>query len=173
MNSSSSSPRRPGAVILRAARLIYDDHAVSLVFLSALGDFESDLREAGPSRVSRVATRCRWYRVLLTLLVATPFMVPKSMRADHAEVTRVVAGAWLLLGIYAFPFSGPWSCFREFMIAAGVGGTVFACVMRGWHDEYCVGDILRLQVSWEFPEHAVPTLSATRLVPSGTAARIG
>jgi hypothetical protein len=173
MKNSSHNPCPPGTIFLRTAHLLYADHAVSVVFLSAIADFQSELREAGGDRVARLVARCRWYWALLTLLVATPFLVSKSLRADHAALTRTIASGWLFVALYALPFAGAWSCFREFMIAATAGGSVLACAMRAWNDKYSpVAGILGRQISWDAAATA-PVLTAKFLDPSVTPARFG
>ena len=148
MKNSSHNLCPPGAIFLRTACLLYADHAVSRVFLSAIADFQNELREAGSNRVAHLVVRCRWYWALLALLVATPFLVSKSLRADQVALTRTIASGWLFVGLYTLPFAGPWSCFRDFMIAASAGGSVLACAMRVWNEQHLsVAGIVGLQIS--------------------------
>lgn len=165
-----------GAIFLRTARLLYADHAVSVVFLSAIADFQNELREADGTRVSHFVARCRWYWALVVLLVATPFFVSKSLRADHTALISTIASGWLFVALYALPFAGAWSCVREFMIAASAGGSVLACAMRAWNDQHSsVAGIVGWQISWDSAtaHSAGPVLTAKGLDPSVTPARFG
>ena len=109
MKNSPHNLSPPGAIFLRTARLLYADHAVSVVFLSAIADFQNELREAGGDRVAHFVARCRWYWALLSLLLATPFFVPKSLRADQAALTRTI--------VTGFPVRSPWKiAFRRCVV---------------------------------------------------------
>jgi hypothetical protein len=158
----------PGAMFLRTARLLYADHAVSAVFLSAIADFQYELREAGGDRAAHFAARCRWYWALITLLVATPFLVSKALRAGHAALTGTVTCGWLFVALYALPFAGAWSCFREFIIAASAGGSVLACGMRAWNNQHpSFAGILGQHMSWDGAKghSAAPVFTANSLIP--------
>ena len=118
--------------------------------------------------MAHVVVRCRWYWALLSLLVATPFFVSKSARTDQAALTRTIASGWLFVGLYALPFAGPWSCVREFMIAASAGGSVLACAMRAWNGQHSsVAGIVGPQVSWDSAtaHSEAPLLTAKFLDP--------
>ena len=176
MKNSSHNLCPPGAIFLRTACLLYADHAVSGVFLSAIADFQNELREAGSNRVAHLVVRCRWYWALLALLVATPFLVSKSLRADQVALTRTIASGWLFVALYALPFAGAWSCFREFMIAASAGGSVLACAMRAWNDQHStVAGIVGRQISCDSAtaHSEAPVITAKFVDPSVTPARFG
>jgi hypothetical protein len=175
MKNSSHKLCPPGAIFLRTACVLYADHAVSGVFQSAIADFQNELREAGSNRLAHLVVRCRWYWALLALLVATPFYVSKSLRADQVALTRTIASGWLFVGLYALPFAGPWSCFREFMIAASAGGSVLACAMRAWNDRRSSHGIVSPHISWDSAtaHSEAPVLTAKFLDHSVTPARFG
>ena len=136
MTNSSHAPWPATNPYLRTARWLYEDHAVSVIFLSAIADYQNELRAAGGDRMARVVVRCRWSFALVALLVTTAFIVTRSLRTDRMGLAKTLAGGWLFVSLYAMPFADPWSCFREFMIAAGAGGSILACAMLGRNDQH-------------------------------------
>jgi hypothetical protein len=137
-------------IYLRTVRWIYEEDAVSVVFLSAIADYQEELRAAGDNRAAHTVVRCRWSLALVSLLVTTAFVSTRSLRVDRVELAKTVACGWLFVALYAMPFGGPWSCFREFMIAAGGGGSMlaFAMLIRNQQQSPVTG-LLGQSVGWD------------------------
>jgi hypothetical protein len=136
MNRSTRSSGLPGTLFLRFARLLFAEQTVSAVFLPAVADFQSELREGSATRMTHLVARCRWYWALPALLVVTPFSVSIRPISDRAALTIPTSAGCLVMLLYVSLFAGALWCVQEFMMTAIVAGAVLACVMRAWNDHH-------------------------------------
>jgi len=132
-------PRRsrpPGTLFLRIARVLFTEQTVSAVFVPAVADCQTELRESSASRVTHLLARGRWWWAFIVLLAVTPFSVSIPSIADRAPITRASSGGWLFVFLYGSLLAGAWWCVQEFMVAAIAAGVALACVMRAWNDRH-------------------------------------
>ena len=110
---------------------------MALVFSPAVADLREELREAGTSRLKRLAIRCRWYWALCALVMVAPLSVRTSpVNGSSDAVVAVPNGGWLILLLSATLYVGTWSFFGSFVSSTAAAGLALAFVMRTWHDRH-------------------------------------
>jgi hypothetical protein len=121
------------SLLLRIARVVFDDAVVDSVVMPTIADAQAELREStGFSR--RLRARVRGQATFWKLVLLAPFAADGwPVRTEHAMLLPARAHhatGWLLLaGVLAFtsPALSPWT------ITALVGGLVVALVLHAWH----------------------------------------
>jgi hypothetical protein len=136
MNPTDSNDRVEGTLLLRIARLVFVEPALSSVVYPAIADFEHELRGAGANRARRLAVRARagwaFTKLLLVLIASPPAPLHPSAVVPPPERS---GGAALLLLVTAL-FASTWPVFGWFTALAAAGGTLFAISMRWWNDRH-------------------------------------
>ena len=135
MNSTRDSLSSP-LLFLRVVRRLLDEDSVSRVFLPAVADFQSELREASGEGLTHALLRCRWYGALATLVVFTLLSMPTRANRERRAQGMIEYGWAPAVLLYVSLFVGAWSCVQEFMIAAIVAGAALACVLRLRNDRH-------------------------------------
>jgi hypothetical protein len=124
----------PGTLLLKIARLIFDEPTLSAVVIPAVADFQQELHDAGADRAKRLAARWRGYwafsKVILVLCASTP------AGSDAATGLRQRAGGGTLILLVTILFASSWPFFRWFTAFAVTGGVLLAVAMRWWHDRH-------------------------------------
>lgn len=137
MTASTSTHRQPGSSLLKVARLLFDDAALSAVVLPTIADLQQEVHAAGESRGRRLAARWRGYRAFWMLVLVTAFAwevtpVHRDI-AVNLSVRSSRVGGWLFLtGVLAFtsPALVPWT------VATIIGGCVFAVAIHRWYSRH-------------------------------------
>src|SRR5438093_1231595 len=86
MTRSTSGPRVPGTILLKIARLLFNEHLLSAVVQPTISDLQREVADAGPSGVKRVRAQWRGYRAFWTLALVAPFVSWASPAEDTGTV---------------------------------------------------------------------------------------
>lgn len=155
------SPRVPGRLLLRVARLVFTESVLSEVVVPTIADLQQEVREAGADRIRRRRARWRGYRAFWRLVVRAPFAfrgwpVHDAASATSGSRSSIVDGAFTvivaMLVLSVGRFTGWW------LIAGLVGGGLVAVAIRQWHNRH--------------PSEQAMPLRGTDLAPSINLSRI-
>lgn len=137
MTHSARTPRLPGTLLLKAARIFFDEATLSSVVYPAIADLQQEVRDAGPSRTRRYLARWRGYRAFAVLVVIAPFAFARSPVSGHlvTGLPEWIGGATLVLLVTVL-FASTWPFFGWFMTGAVIGGVFLAVAMRWWHNRH-------------------------------------
>jgi hypothetical protein len=128
-------PQSESTVLLRIARLVFDEAVLSSVVHPTIADLQEELRAAGSSRRRRLTARWRGYRAFWTLVLLAPVAfdggavrprgtAPLLDMVGRAAVSTVVAlvviTLWLEAGILI-------------LASATAGYMLTALVVHTWH----------------------------------------
>ena len=134
MTPSAPDHRVPGALLLKIARLVFDEPTLSTVICPAVADFQQELRDAGADRARRLTARWRacwaFSKVAVILTVSPPIGGPAA-----SGLQRRGGGGTLFL-LVAVLFAGTWPFFGWFSACALTGGSLLAIAMRWWHNRH-------------------------------------
>lgn len=135
--TSAQSPREPGRLLMRMARLIFDEATFASVVQPAVADLQHELREAG-SRGRRLVAYCQGAWAILKLIVVVPVAVTQSPVSGRAMPER----AWsedrpfvmLLTAFFVaallIPMLFGWTA------TAVASGLLLAAGLRRWHNRH-------------------------------------
>src|SRR4051812_40617889 len=137
MTRSASRPRVPGTMLLKIARLLFNEHVLSAIVQPTIADLQREIAAAGPNGLERLRARWRGYCAFWTLTVVAPFASWASPAADAGAVAfpdaiaRVAAGsiAVALLAV-AGPALGAW------IAVVMAVGALFAILIHAWYDRH-------------------------------------
>jgi hypothetical protein len=126
----------PGRLLLKIARFVFDETALSAVVRPAIADLQHEWREAGADRRSRSRARRRGYAAFWRLVLFAPAVAvsPAHGSVITALPHRVGGGMLILLTVVLFATS--WSFFAWFIAVAVATGVGLAIVLRRWHDTH-------------------------------------
>jgi hypothetical protein len=137
MTPSTREPRLPGRLLVKLARLIFEEPALSTVVTPALADLQQEVREAGESHTRRLGARVRGYVAFWKLVVAAPIMLPgTSLGGPLTTLLLGRSGGSAPALLVPMLFVAIWPMFGSFVLAATAGGILLAIVLRRWHDRY-------------------------------------
>jgi hypothetical protein len=137
MTGFAPDHRQPGRLLLKLARVLFDESAFVAVVVPTIADLQQEVHAAGTSRRRRLVARWRGYRAFWMLVVVTAFAwevapVHRDI-AVNLSVKSSRVGGWLFLaGVLAFtsPALVPWT------VASIIGGCVFALVIHHWYSRH-------------------------------------
>lgn len=138
MFRSGSPAGMPGALLLRVARLVFDESVLASVVQPTIADFQVELRDAGTSRWRRLLARWRGYRAFWTLVVLAPVAFwnwPPESRGTPAfpEVTERIAATLIVVTVlFAIGYAaGVWA-----LVLAMTGHAVIAVAVHYWQGRH-------------------------------------
>ena len=73
MTGSTSGGRIPGTLLLKLARVMFNEHVLTTVVQPTISDLQREIAAAGPSRVRRLRARWRGYRAFWAVMLVAPF----------------------------------------------------------------------------------------------------
>jgi hypothetical protein len=134
MTGSTSGPRVPGTILLKLARLLFDERLVSAVIEPTISDLQREVAGAGHTALNRLRARWRGYVAFWTLTVIAPFVSWGSPVGDRGTVAfpdavaRLAVGS-IVVGLLAVvgPVLGAW------VAAVTAVGALIAIVMHAWY----------------------------------------
>jgi hypothetical protein len=126
----------PGRLLLKIARLVFDEAALSSIVLPAIADLQHEWRDAGADRRARSRARWRGYAAFWHLMLFAPALPssPGSRSVITALPHRVGGGMLILLTVVLFATS--WPFFAWFMAVTVATGAGLAIALRRWHDRH-------------------------------------
>jgi len=139
MTASAHNPREPGRLLLKLARLLFDEATLVSVVQPAIADLQHELREAG-SRGRRLRAYCQGAGAILKLIVVVPAGVTQSPVSGRAMPER----AWsedrpfvmLLTAFFVAALIVP--MLFGWTATAVVSGVLLAIGLRHWHNQHPV-----------------------------------
>lgn len=137
MTRSTGSPRVPGTILLKIARLVFNDRVFAAVVQPTIADMQREIADAGARRINHLRARWRGYCAFWTLTLAVPLDAWASPAADAGAVAfpdvvaRLSAGS-ILVAVLAVV--GPVFGARVAVVAAA--GAVFAILIHAWYDRH-------------------------------------
>lgn len=137
MTGSTPKRRLPGEGLLKLARLIFDEPALSTIVSPALADLQQEVREAGANPLKQLTARVRGYAAFSRLVLSAPFVTPSSPLGS--PLTSLVLGKYggnllLVLGVALFVAIAP--IFGWFALAVVAFGSCLAIALRRWHTRH-------------------------------------
>src|SRR5688572_748824 len=138
MTRSTSSPRRPGTLLLKVARIFFDNAVLTSVVMPTIADMQAEVDAAGDHRMQRLRARLQGYGAFWTLVLFAPFAAHAwPVRQEGTMMLKPprsngLSGWLVLAGILAFtsPALTPWSA------VVAVGGLVFAVAIHLWYSRH-------------------------------------
>ena len=73
MTVNTNSRRRPGTILLKISRLLFNAHVISTIVEPTIADLQREVADARHSRARRWRARWRGYRAFWTLTLVAPF----------------------------------------------------------------------------------------------------
>jgi hypothetical protein len=137
MTAPSSDARLPGRLLLKLARVVLGEPALSTVITPAIADLQQEVLEAGASRTARLRARARGYVAFAKLMVMAPFLVAGSPAAGpFVTLMSGRSGGSAVVLLVPILCVAIWPMFGSFVMAAAVAGLLLAIIMRWWHTRY-------------------------------------
>lgn len=137
MTGFSGSPRMPGTILLKIARLVFNEHMFSAVVQPTIADFQREIADAGPNGLKRLRARWRGYSAFWTLMLVAPFASVPSPEADAGAVSLPDAIARLAVGsivVALLAAVGPVLGGRVVVVTAS--GALLAILIHAWYDRH-------------------------------------
>jgi hypothetical protein len=137
MTGSTSSPRVPGATLLKIARLLFNEHLLSAVVRPTIADLQREIADAGPNRLKRLRAQWRGYCAFWTLTLVAPFASWASPAADAGAVAFPDGIARLAVGsivVALLADIGP--VFGAWVAVVTAVGALFAILIHAWYDRH-------------------------------------
>ena len=132
MTGSTSGGRVPGTILLKIARVLFNEQVLTMVVEPTIADLQREIAKADPNR--RLRVRWRGYRAFWTIVLLSPFA---SVASPGVKVRGIavpdaiarVATASIVVALIAIvgPALGVGAA-----IVAGVGGLI-AIVLHAWY----------------------------------------
>jgi hypothetical protein len=133
----STRKQQPGEMLVRLARLLFDEPTRTTFVVPALADYQQELRDAGGRPAKRLSAHVRGYAAFARLLLAAPFIVPSAPMGG--PVTTFVTGKHggnLLLVLALALFAAIRPLFGWFAVAVIGLGVALAIALRVWHTRH-------------------------------------
>jgi len=137
MTGSTPPHRLPGERLLKLARLIFEEPALSTVVSPALADFQQEVREADANPLKQLTARIRGYAAFSRLVLSAPFITPSSPLGS--PLTSLVLGKYggnLLLVLALALFAAIQPIFGWFAVAVIASGSLLAIALRVWNTRH-------------------------------------
>jgi hypothetical protein len=129
---TSPNPRLPGRLLLRIARVLFDEPTNSSLVIPAIADLQHEMRHAG-SRRQRWIVRCRGYVAIVALFVLIPFAAARLSGSARLSASPEPTGGAMLMLLVTLLFAGAWPLLRWLTLGLVVGGMLFAVVLHRWN----------------------------------------
>jgi hypothetical protein len=137
MTGSTRGPRMPGTILLKIARLLFDDFLLSTVVQPTICDLQREVADAGPRRLDRLRARWRGYSAFWRIALVGPFAFPAVPAGDAGTATFPGAVARLAIGSIAVMLLaiaaralGVWALVVAAVLA------LFATLLHTWYDRH-------------------------------------
>jgi hypothetical protein len=139
MTGSTSGGRIPGTTLLKIARVLFNEHVLTMVVQPTIADLQREVAKADPR--DRLRARWRGYWSFWKIALVSPFARPARMPSAPAfetgaaafpDVVARVATASIVVALVAIvgPALGAGAA-----IVAGIGG-LFAIVLHAWYAKH-------------------------------------
>jgi hypothetical protein len=133
MTAATGSPRGPGTILRKIARLVCNEQLMSTVVEPTISDLQREA-VAAPNSLTRLRARWRGYRAFWTVMLVIPF-AGRSLLADEAAavafpdaIARVAVGSIVVtLVVVAGPVLG------APVAVVMAAGTAFAILIHAWY----------------------------------------
>ena len=134
MTETTRGPRVPGTILMKIARLLFNERLRSTVILPTISDLQREIANAGPGGLKRLRAQWRGYCAFWTMLVVALFECCSSpveeagVIAFPDAVARFAVGSIVVtLLVIVGPVVGVWFAV---MTAAG---TLLAILIHAWY----------------------------------------
>jgi hypothetical protein len=137
MTRRHADPARAGTVLLKLARVLFNDHVLDAVVLPTIADLQREIDEAGGSLLRRLHARWRGYWAFWTAALLAPAALPAAPSGESGGVgfpDAIARLAVVSIGVVVLAIIGP--VLGGWMALATAGGAVFAIAIHRWHDRH-------------------------------------
>ena len=148
--STKSGSQLPGRFLLRVARFIFEEPALSTIIVPAIADFQQEARESGPTG-SR-AVRVRGYAALWKVMFLALFVPSAGAGAPLTHVLLGLSGGSSLALLAPLLFAAVWPVFGLFTVGAVLAGMALAVGLRVWNSQHPTAVACTRRVSSRDPE---------------------
>ena len=137
MTGTTSGPRVPGTMLLKIARLLFNEHLLAAVVQPTIADLQREIGNAGPNGLKRLRAQWRGYCAFWTVMVVAPCASWSSPAQEAGAVAvpdaiaRLAVGS---IGVTLLVLLGPVPGAGLAVITAA--GTVFAILIHAWYDRH-------------------------------------
>ena len=144
--------RIPGRLLLKVARVVFDESVVDAVVTPTVSDLQQEVREAGDDGAARLSALMRGYSAFWALVLTAPVAFHRWPTRSIGEpgvdrnpgvafgliVATIVLCAWNFLGVWT--------------LVAGAGGVLFAAIIHRWHNHHPTQLVVPEKGVWRAPE---------------------
>jgi hypothetical protein len=137
MTRSGSGPRAPGTILLKIARLLFNEHFLSAVVQPTIADLQREVTTAGPHGLTRLCARCRGYCAFWRVTLLSPLAFWTMPAGDAGAVgfpgaiARLIAGSFVVMLLAAGgPVLGAW------LAVLAAAAALFAVLLHAWYDRH-------------------------------------
>ncbi len=148
--STNVGSRLPGRFLLRVARFVFDEPALSTVIEPAIADFQREAQDSGPA--TRRAVRVRGYAALGKVMFLALFMPSAGAGAPLTHVLLGLSGGSSLALLAPILFAAVWPIFGLFTVGAVLAGMALAVGLRVWNSQHPTAVACTRRVSAPDPE---------------------
>ena len=137
MTGSTGRPRVPGTLLLKIARLIFNEQLLSVVVEPTISDLQREVAHAGPGGLARLRARWRGYCAFWKLMLVVPFASWASPAEDAGAVAFPDAIARLAVGSIVVALSavvGP--VLGAWIAAVTACGALVAIAIHAWYNRH-------------------------------------
>lgn len=130
--STKSGSQLPGRFLLRVARFVFDEPALSTVIEPAIADFQ---REAQESDANGLRT-ARSYAAVAKVMCLALFVPSAGAGAPLTHVLLGLSGGSSLALLAPILFAAVWPIFGLFTVGAVLAGMALAVGLRVWNSQH-------------------------------------
>jgi len=132
--STKSGSQLPGRFLLRVARFIFEEPALSTIIEPAIADFQREAQESGPNNLR--AVRARGYAALGKVMFLSLFVPSAGAGAPLTHVLLGLSGGSSLALLAPLLFAAVWPIFGLFTVGAVLAGMALAVGLRVWNSQH-------------------------------------
>jgi hypothetical protein len=144
--------RIPGRLLLKVARVVFDESVVDAVVTPTVSDLQQEVREAGDDGGARLSALLRGYGAFWSLVLAAPIAFhrwpTRSIGAPGVDRNPGIAFGLIVATVVlcAWNFLGVWT------VVAAAGGVLFAVIIHRWHNHHPTQLVVPEKGVWRAPE---------------------
>lgn len=132
--STKGGSQLPGRFLLRVARFIFEEPALSTIIEPAIADFQREVQDSDAA--TRRAVRRRGYVALCQVMLFALFVPGAGAGAPLTHVLLGLSGGSSLALLAPLLFAAVWPIFGLFTVGAVLAGMALAVGLRVWNSQH-------------------------------------